>query len=700
MKKLIWFIWFCYTDAILIAYDCKNPSANITAISLRDVSRCPDAESGYLIEKGYIQILEKRTYEYVQVYSCLVEITRLISYCAMFSHMGAVDGGLSSYIYEMGGEECRKTHAFQQFKGIHGHVINKLKPNATTSISLTLAGKVDNNHNCEGAQYIEDGRKWDNVVVQAEVRVTLQDYLTKVALDDNEIHLQNGVKCPFLNGYCMDTNNGESTWEQNFPQTCKQFNVLHEGLAEFVTEKSKLQNGQQYVVVEEKAKVFAIQLIKREKLCGVHMWQSEHPRLLVLRKKYAIDYTPFTANSRTHDADLITYVNTKFLYVEQSFKRSINELIAYAVHRRCLLHREILKNRLAMASVNPNAIAGLIKNNLGFVARVSGEVLYIMKCLALPVEIRREKKCYSELPVTAYNKSFYMSPVTRILQEHAEEIECNAIIPSMYFIENKWVGFDPYPSQAIEPQELRVDEERPPKFHTIKDLGAGGLYTYQEIRKPQHSTMFNLERNALNNILIRKIAGHDVESQGITTLNLFSKEEMENLANSALRKLYGYFTILGEWTSGILGIYFLFRALKCIIEIFLNAVALHRVGGCSLHLIASFWNTLTLFVLHHKQRKHYTKNQESYARNTDNPDDDLREAEVIKTPSAPKEQFTTVKIENERPKLAHDIPKNDKTSNYSTLRTNLKTLNPIPEHLATLSWSMYENTDLKTTNKK
>ena len=252
-------------NATIIAYDCKNPSTNISAISLRDVSRCPDVEKGYLTEQGYIQILEKRTYEYLHVYSCLIEVTRLITYCGAFSHQSAVDGGLSSYIHEVGGEECRKIHAFQQFKGINGHVISKLKPNATMSISLTLAGKIDSKHNCEGAQYIEDGRKWDNAVVQAEVKVTLQDYFTKVALDENEIHLRNGIKCPFLNGYCMDTINGESTWDLNYPQMCKQFNILHEGIAEFVTENNKLQNRHQYVVVEEKAKVFAIQLIKKEK---------------------------------------------------------------------------------------------------------------------------------------------------------------------------------------------------------------------------------------------------------------------------------------------------------------------------------------------------------------------------------------------------------------------------------------------------
>ena len=100
--------------------------------------------------------------------------------------------------------------------------------------------------------------------------------------------------------------------------------------------------------------------------------------------------------------------------------------------------------------------------------------------------------------------------------------------------------------------------------------------------------MFNFKRNALNNILVRKIAGQDIETQGFSTLNLFSKEEMENLANSAIRKLYGYFTIIGEWTSGMLGIYFIFRAVKFLFETFLNAVALHRPNGCGIHLLASF----------------------------------------------------------------------------------------------------------------
>lgn len=108
------------SHAALIAYDCRNPSTNLTAISLLDVSQCPDPDTGYSTQEGFVQILEKRRFEYVHVFSCLVEVTRLITYCGAFSHQSAVDGGISTYIFELGSEECRKTHSYRQFKGING----------------------------------------------------------------------------------------------------------------------------------------------------------------------------------------------------------------------------------------------------------------------------------------------------------------------------------------------------------------------------------------------------------------------------------------------------------------------------------------------------------------------------------------------------------------------------------------------------
>lgn len=42
-------------------------------------------------------------------------------------------------------------------------------------------------------------------------------------------------------------------------------------------------------------------------------------------------------NILPHNADLMAYVNSKFLYVEQAYTRKLDQLYTDTVHRRCLL---------------------------------------------------------------------------------------------------------------------------------------------------------------------------------------------------------------------------------------------------------------------------------------------------------------------------------------------------------------------------
>ncbi|CAG9763592.1 unnamed protein product [Ceutorhynchus assimilis] len=551
MKVLsLWTQIVCVTA--LVAYDCQNPLTNITVISLRGIKPCPDPETGYHTEESYVQIIERKRFEFAQVRSCLVEVVRLISSCGMFSHQSNVEGGLLTYVHELSRDECVLVHAYGQFKGFEGHIIGRLVPNSRVSTSLVLAGKLDDHGKCAGAVYHEDGKSWENVVVQADIKVTSQDYYTKVSLETNEIHLRNGVGCPYIEGNCQDSVNGVSSWEINRLKDCYQYNIVYEGDATKVREKDTNKQALSFIVVEAHENIFAVQLVQKEKLCGEEVWQSEHPRLIVLIKQVATQVTVFSQLTKSSDADLITYVNTKFLYVEQSCKRGINSMFAQTVYRRCLLYRKILENRLILMALSPNAVAPLVKNTSGYVAKVAGKVVYLIKCVEITVELRRESHCYEELPVTAYNKSYFMTPITRILQQHGEQTECNALIPSLYNLDNQWVRFDPSPSTGIIPRELEVDAEENYPFMSIKDLGAGGIYTDSEIRRAQNEMIFGLGRNVLNNIIIRKMAGQTVQSQGFSSLNLFDKE-LENLANSTIQKLYGYFTIIGEWTSGFIG---------------------------------------------------------------------------------------------------------------------------------------------------
>ncbi|KAG5900345.1 hypothetical protein JTB14_033796 [Gonioctena quinquepunctata] len=71
----------------------------------------------------------------------------------------------------------------------------------------------------------------------------------------------------------------------------------------------------------------------------------------------------------------------------------------------------------------------LVKKSGGYVGRVLGEVLHIMRCVPRTVTIRRTKKCYNELPIVVNNASKFMAPVTSIIQTYAEEVDYNRLMP-------------------------------------------------------------------------------------------------------------------------------------------------------------------------------------------------------------------------------------------------------------------------------
>nr|XP_022904877.1 uncharacterized protein LOC111416980 [Onthophagus taurus] len=145
-------------------------------------------------------------------------------------------------ISPIGRGECRKLHNTGTYTGYSGNVISNIKVNATTSASITVAGKLSMNGDCEGTVYTENGQTWSRVVVTAAVTFMLKEYYATIALDSNEISLMGGVTCPFVDGYCMDVEAGETIWDEIEQGACKkrQYSIIYEGIG---TEVSALGCG-------------------------------------------------------------------------------------------------------------------------------------------------------------------------------------------------------------------------------------------------------------------------------------------------------------------------------------------------------------------------------------------------------------------------------------------------------------------------
>ncbi|CAH1106166.1 unnamed protein product [Psylliodes chrysocephalus] len=127
----------------------------------------------------------------------------------MYNHNSIVENGVSKSIHKLGAEGCRTMHRYQSLQ-IFRQTIGNIAMNGTTTASSTLQGQLDDKGTCQGVTYQENERLWTDVVIVAAVSIVTRDYDTSVSLDDNKIHLQEGVTCPYLKGYCFDLTYGET----------------------------------------------------------------------------------------------------------------------------------------------------------------------------------------------------------------------------------------------------------------------------------------------------------------------------------------------------------------------------------------------------------------------------------------------------------------------------------------------------------
>ncbi|XP_045470212.1 uncharacterized protein LOC123677619 [Harmonia axyridis] len=617
VKGITFFLSLCLGTQALIAYDCSDKNAEISAVSIRDVAECPTVETTYKSEPVQIKVLQKDEIKLRHVWTCCVELTRIIMHCGMHSHSSIVTGGISNSIHRLGAEECRSIHRYRMLKLYHQE-IGGINLNGTTSASLTIGGALNSDGTCKGTTYQENGQSWQDVVIVASVKIKVSDYEAKVKIEENEISLLGGIVCPFMKGYCFDTTAGEVTWDSEPLTTCEEsLSLLYLGRAERISNQI---TTEQFLVIEDSTKVFALTLIKKIMICQLEIWQTEHPRILVIEGKQRDKITP-KINILPHNADLMAYVNSKFFYVEQAYNRKLDQLYTDTVHRRCLIQREILKNRLLMAPLVPNTLSQLVREGGGYVGRVLGEVLYIMRCVPRTVEIRRSKKCYNELPILVNNQSKFMAPVTRIIQNYAEEIDCNGLMPPLYWIDEQWMGLSPYPTAQKSPEKLIPDSNSKLKFNPIQPIGALGIYTQDEIMNAQRILNFGIERKAVENIIARRVAGLETSDQGFSTIHMFDPAEMKELAHNTIRQIWGWFTDLGIFMSGLMGFYAIFRMIKYGLGVLLNGLHLYKLFGCGIMILASFWNTLSVFVTnrHHARQENLRNNQEPNEEILDSP---------------------------------------------------------------------------------
>lgn len=578
----------------MIGYDCGTKTLNMTTISLLDIDDCDIETSQVEILNTNVFLLQANEYDHVNVLQCKIEISRTVHYCGMHSHVSIVNNAYMEYILPITREACQVAHDHGTLR-IGNAIIDGLLPNTTTLRSITLAGRASSDASCAGTQYSDPYGSWDSVVVMGTARISLRSMIVRVKVENNKVYLPSGMKCILNNGNCVDPEGGNTFWNTLPKKYCRTntFSVLFNGPAKILKSKEDI-----VYTVNVEGTSFSLSIKGIENSCGLSLFKTEHPKLFIMEGK---DLSIFGRNTivdvKPDNMDMFLYVNAKFIYVERHVRSQLKTLYRDVMIHRCRMEKEVLKNSLAIASILPDEFAYRFMKGPGFMAVLAGEVIHIVQCVPVEVKVQHTEECFDRVPILRGNQSFFLTPKTHIITNHATQIPCNSPLLQYYRLGSTWYKLMPRPIEALPPISLKPDTQMTWTYSNPTHLATSGIYTEDDLDMMRNRIMFAMEQKAVLENVAQKITKGSNENIP-SVYNLLDEDSLEKLAENAWEKTWGRFVKFGTLSAGFFGIFVLLKICKLIVDTVVHGYTLHTVYGWSIQLIGALWDSITHLLLH------------------------------------------------------------------------------------------------------
>ncbi|KAL7286444.1 hypothetical protein TKK_0019392 [Trichogramma kaykai] len=594
------FIFICFLGCANghIAYECGSAATELRKISLNHVAECKIPHTEIKTEATQVQLLQLDNYQEIRVIQCKINIKRQIYHCGMHSHSSIVENGVAKFLQEMNHLSCAQLHLSRSYSYERKLTVSNLPVNATIKKPFIAAGTVDKEGHCSGEEYSDPFGSWKTVTVHAEVEISLYEQLARVDTAENKIHFSSGTACTLTYGSCIDSENGYSFWDPIPKDYCKfnHYSVLFEGRVQKTTDNS---NGTIYPVVYTLSTPeysFSLAITGQLDLCGHTVLRSEHPQLFT----YETNGVTFASKRISiTNIDLTAYVNSKFVYVEKILSVGMKQMYSDILRTQCELEKMILRNSIATASYAPDIFAYHLMQEPGYMAVLTSESAYITKCIAVDVEIvEHGDECYVELRVSHNNQTFFMTPITHILKTVGTKKVCNAIFPTEFEINKVWYSMlkELRPSVTA-PQDLMPQTTATWLYRGPRYLATSGIYNTEDLKHYHESVMFMAEKQGLLNDVAKEVKTNTSPQSGGVLGNLLNDNAVEKWFSSFWSKLWIKFTTFGSFCSALISMMIFIQVIKFVIETVLNGIALHRIYGFSIHLLAAMWNSVTHFLV-------------------------------------------------------------------------------------------------------
>lgn len=593
------------TDS-LVGYDCGHRALNITSFSLLSTKPCSIKDHEIKTSSKRIQLAQLAKNRMLHVYQCRVKVRRTITRCSWLNDAQVVKNGMGEYIREITPRECLMIHETRMYKFSQDIIFDALEANSSSIRMGTLAGSVDSSGKCSGSSYADTWGSWDSVIVQAQIDISVRDLEVPVDLSSEMIVLPSGFRCPYPQTTCRDSEYGMTVWEKIRPSQCahEDYDVLFEGESTYIPPTINDDGTANPAVyhVEEGETTFALTGTRKTRRCYQEVVETEHPRLFIIEGTSS-GFSKSLSPLSVHNTDLFSYVNSKFVYLEKHLRRQLTSMYSDLIFQKCKIEQEVLQQRLTMASISLQEFSFLQGNGPGYTALLGGEVVYLIKCNPVPVSIRESSRCFQEIPIMVNNKSRFLSPKTHIIQDHGHEITCSSILPSLYLLDDRWYSISPFVQPSEAPQSLSPKEERTWAYIKTGDLATSGIYSTSALSKLTDHIMYPIETPAISNTIVRSISHSNADTQGLQFQNLFDEDTIAKVATTTWNKMWGFFGILGNVVSGLIGFYISARVIKFMLDTVINCLMIKETLGLGWKISWGFWDSATSYLVNKKHLK-------------------------------------------------------------------------------------------------
>ena len=228
-------------------------------------------------------------------------------------------------------------------------------------------------------------------------------------------------------------------------------------------------------------------------------------------------------------------------------------------------------------------------------AHLSGELIHIVKCVAVEVEIRDDlDTCYNQIPVIYKGNEMFLSHKTKILVNHGSERKCSKILPVGFQTSAGWIIFSPKLTFIKEPDMLSPDLKITWNPKDMGNLAKAGIYGEQEMKEYMNQILFPIVKTTiLENTAATISRVEEISSPSNEIYSIFEYGYWQSLA----LRYWKSFQKFGVISSGLFMILIIFYVIKEIINIIIRGLTLHKIFGFSTKLLAAILSSLTHFVL-------------------------------------------------------------------------------------------------------